>query len=127
MNRMTVMDTANTKNVITDRLQFGRMARQLRKAQAITQVEMARKMGISRATVIAIEHGESAVPFDQLLQVCDLLKIELSAQLKASVQVSEKVRTIESENAQPWVRGMRYPNIFNLMASTALLGISHNG
>jgi transcriptional regulator with XRE-family HTH domain len=121
------MDIANTENVITDRLQFGRMVRQLRKAQSITQAEMAQKMGVSRATVIALEHGESAVPFDQLLQVCDLLKIELSAQFKASAQVVEKVRTIESENAQPWVRGKRFPNIFEVMASTALLGISHNG
>ncbi|TQN50928.1 hypothetical protein DLNHIDIE_00789 [Acidithiobacillus thiooxidans ATCC 19377] len=122
-----IMDIANTENVITDRLQFGRMVRQLRKAQSITQAEMAQKMGVSRATVIALEHGESAVPFDQLLQVCDLLKIEWSAQFKASAQVVEKVRTIESENAQPWVRGKRLPNIFEVMASTALLGISHNG
>ncbi|MBU2839501.1 helix-turn-helix domain-containing protein [Acidithiobacillus thiooxidans] len=121
------MDIANTENVITDRLQFGRMVRQLRKAQSITQAEMAQKMGVSKATVIALEHWESAVPFDQLLQVCDLLKMELSAQFKASAQVVEKVRTIESENAQPWVRGKRFPNIFEVMASTALLGISHNG
>jgi transcriptional regulator with XRE-family HTH domain len=124
---MTVMDIANTANVITDRLQFGRMVRRLRKAQSITQAEIAQNLGVSRATVIALEHGESAVPFDQLMQVCDLLKIELSAQFKSSVQVSEKVRTIESENAQPWVRGKRFPNLFELMASTALLGISHNG
>jgi Predicted transcriptional regulators len=121
------MDIANTANVITDRLQFGRMVRRLRKAQSITQAEIAQNLGVSRATVIALEHGESAVPFDQLMQVCDLLKIELSAQFKSSVQVSEKVRTIESENAQPWVRGKRFPNLFELMASTALLGISHNG
>ncbi|MCW2131654.1 MULTISPECIES: helix-turn-helix transcriptional regulator [Crystallibacter] len=52
---------------------FGRYVRQQRKAQGMTQGELAEWVGVSRGTIIAFENGSGSVSLDTALKALEIL------------------------------------------------------
>lgn len=67
-----------TKEFYSD---FGQKLANLREGHGLTQAELARKIGISRASVANIERGEQRVYLHHLVTFADALKLDSIAAL----------------------------------------------
>lgn len=68
----TVLETENHKDVYKN---FGLKIKQLRRENNITQTELAKALGITQSTVVAIEKGLRKIPIDLLTAFSDFFKI----------------------------------------------------
>jgi HTH-type transcriptional regulator/antitoxin HipB len=61
--------------------QLGPVLKQLRKARALSQLELGRKIGLSQERISAIENNPEKVTFDQLLTLMMALGAEFGVDL----------------------------------------------
>jgi len=64
--------------------QLAPLLRALRKQQGLTQAELARRLGITRQAVTALELRPETATFERLMKVWALLGLEVSLQTRAS-------------------------------------------
>lgn len=73
---MTIKKSAAIKSlekIRKEKLTFGRMIESIRKADEISQIELARKMKISKAHLCDLEKGRRTVTFTRAIQFAKVL------------------------------------------------------
>jgi transcriptional regulator with XRE-family HTH domain len=76
-----------------DLQEFGAYVAQLRKAKKVSQEQLARDLGISRATISALENGTSSdVGIKKTLRILDYLGYELTCKEKSPFPTFEELR-----------------------------------
>ena len=73
-----------------DYTDLGHQIRQLRKAKKMTQVALAREIGISAPFLGLIEQGRRIASLDTFVRICNALQAEPGLLLSASLQHPEK-------------------------------------
>lgn len=66
--------------------QIGKAIQQVRKAQSLTQAELALAAGVSTPFLSALENGKPTVRLDVLMRVLDALNIGLDLRIPESFQ-----------------------------------------
>lgn len=56
---------------------LGRFVQRIRKGQKIEQGELAKKLGISQASLSRIETGNSEITFSRVLKTCEVLGLSI--------------------------------------------------
>ena len=59
-------------------LQFGEVIRAVRLGKNMTMQELAQEVGITRATLSAIENGSSKCTFETILSICNVLGLKIT-------------------------------------------------
>ena len=73
--------------------EFGAHIAQLRKAKKVSQQELSKDLGISRATISSLENGTSSdVGIKKILQILDYLGYELTSKEKSPFPTFEELR-----------------------------------
>lgn len=73
--------------------EFGALMAHLRKEKKVSQEQLARDLGISRATISSLENGTSAdVGIKKILQILDYLGYELACKEKSPFPTFEELR-----------------------------------
>ena len=76
-----------------DLQEFGTHIAQLRKAKKVSQQELSKDLGISRATISSLENGTSSdVGIKKILQILDYLGYELTSKEKSPFPTFEELR-----------------------------------
>ena len=76
-----------------DLQEFGAHIAQLRKAKKVSQQELSKDLGISRATISSLENGTSSdVGIKKILQILDYLGYELTSKEKSPFPTFEELR-----------------------------------
>jgi transcriptional regulator with XRE-family HTH domain len=77
------------------RVELGNAILQLRMSRKLTQVECAKKLGWTRTTLLAIEKAQQATTVDQLYELAEVLKVDVTAffplNLNAWLQNARKI------------------------------------
>lgn len=55
---------------------FGKSVRRARLKRGLTQQQLAEQIGLSRATMVAIEQGKTWSKYDKITRLCQILKIK---------------------------------------------------
>ena len=72
---------------------FGAYIAQLRKAKKVSQEQLSRDLGISRATISSLENGTSSdVGIKKILHILDYLGYELTCKEKSPFPTFEELR-----------------------------------
>jgi transcriptional regulator with XRE-family HTH domain len=61
------------------RVDLGNAIMQLRLSRKLTQVDVAKKLGWTRTTLLAIEKAQQATTVDQLYELAEVLKVDVTA------------------------------------------------
>jgi HTH-type transcriptional regulator/antitoxin HipB len=76
---MNILEQPATLN---STVELGRLVRQIRKEQGLTQLDVAGLAGLSNRFVIDLERGKETLQIKKVLDVLSLLGVELSARKK---------------------------------------------
>lgn len=60
---------------------LGRFVQRIRKSRKIEQGELAKKLGISQASLSRIEAGNSEITFSRMLEVCVILDLSIESKI----------------------------------------------
>lgn len=77
----------------TNLLRLGRQLRELRQHRGLTQVELARRAGITRLSLIAIEQGRGSVRMQAFAQLAAAMTAELQV-VASRLPTLDEVREI---------------------------------
>lgn len=69
------MNISSTFSDMTS-VEFGKIVRKARQKRAMTQQDLAKQIGLSRATMVAIEQGKTWSKYDKITRLCQILKIK---------------------------------------------------
>jgi transcriptional regulator with XRE-family HTH domain len=72
------------KNVLFTKAEVGRRIRGIRESRGITQVEMARALGIAQSNVSAMERGTRGMTVHQVVKLARVLKVSVDEILVGS-------------------------------------------
>jgi putative transcriptional regulator len=113
------MDTTRENLQNVDAAIFGSEIRRARKAKGMTQADLAARVGISRATLIAHEQGHAGPSLDLAGQLANILGLRLTLQ---SVP-EEKSDAVEAEFVPPCpvlgnMRHKRFPTLEEILWTT---------
>lgn len=86
------MDSAALYTIRTQQ-QLASVMRSLRKQRGITQAELARRLGVSRQAITALEQRPETATFDRLMKVWAALGLEVS--LRARGEEDARSSTLE--------------------------------
>ena len=48
-----------------------------RNKKQLTQEDLAKNLGVIRTSLVQYESGKTSIPFDKLIQLCDILEIKI--------------------------------------------------
>ena len=99
-------------------MKLGNKLLELRNKKGLTEEEVAKKLGVTKQTVIKWEKGEKTLEFDQIMPICELYGIKSDELLKESVEESEFFDT--SENRIKRTRGIVF-GIFMFFIALAFI------
>lgn len=68
-----------------------------RKANGMTQKDLAKMVGVSIAAVSNWETGSNSIDIDSLFKVCDALGVSISAMANADMQDTDQLTLLEKE------------------------------
>ena len=77
------MTTPSDSAKLSSSAEFGRLVRKTRKAQGLTQLDVAGLAGLSNRFVIDLERGKETLQLQKVLDVLALLGLELTARSKS--------------------------------------------
>lgn len=69
----------NGRRLSARRFELGNAVHQIRMSRKLTQVELSAKLGWTRTTLLAIEKAQQATTVDQLYELADALKVDVTA------------------------------------------------
>jgi len=70
-------------------LEFGLVIREKRRQRKLSQAELARKVGVSRQWIVAVERGKSRSELSLVLQTLNVLNISLSVDVERPPPASD--------------------------------------
>lgn len=72
------MDIKNTKDIKNIYIEIGKYLRNIRQTQRYTIADIAEKSGVKPNSIAKYETGKDRIPIDNLLKICDVLKISIT-------------------------------------------------
>ena len=82
---------AMVKEMITDKKERGEFFRHLREEKKVKANDIAKLLGVSRAFVSHVEHGQSSFSTENLLSIAELLKTDPDEILLGAGKIPEDV------------------------------------
>lgn len=80
-------------HILVTPAQLGSILQSTRKAQGLTQSELAERIGLSQSRVSHLELNAGALSVDQLLAWCAVLGLELTLGARGSLVISSDLAT----------------------------------
>jgi len=79
---------------------FGEKLKAVRKSKRLTQLELSKRLGVSKGTVSAYEQGLSYPSIETLVNICDILNISADYLLGISDELSFKMGGLTDEQME---------------------------
>ena len=112
-----------------DLQKIGAFLREMRKEKALTQEQLAERLGVSRRTVSRWETGSNMPDLDLLVEMADLYQVELRELLngerkneRMNEELKETVMQVAAYSSAEKQRGTRIVRIYFVLGILALIG-----
>lgn len=69
---------------------LGKTVRQYRLERGLRQIDLARRVGLSRASIISLEQGEIVPKFDQMVNIARILHMDMKLVLRMTPEVRKR-------------------------------------